>query len=774
MKSVELAAKLNISQFLAEILISRGYSDADSAYAFLHPSLDALTPLCEIPHLADAAEIIVKRVGEGKRILVYGDYDCDGICAVAILVGYLRSIGANVAYYIPHRLKDGYGLSAHTVQRVLDLRPELLITVDCGISSAAEIAQLTARGIEVIVTDHHIMPEILPDCLFVNAKTSVNVATHEICGAALALRLVEQMGGKAMLDKYVDIAGLATIADVVPLDADNRIIVSEFLRRINSGRRRMGLDLLLKKANKGSLGITAKDFAFSIIPMINSAGRIDDANGVPELFLSDDYFLLDVLTKKLVDMNAQRKQLCDLIYKQAVEKLRDYEVFNKRIIMLSDSRWDVRLVGITAAKISEEFSRPCLLFADCGDGTLRGSGRSVDGIDIYDALARFRDRYITFGGHKGACGMIINASDLGHLEQEINAYLTDKYSPVDFLPQYRYDADLPIDFDDRMMDELSLLEPCGNGNPQPIFRYKGALDTKRLSDGSHLRAELDSGVSLIMFNMGIRDSQFRLCPSSEYYFELQREEYRGKVNIKGFVNDTRLLQVDERMDDYFYCVYAGQAMLADCPAVSRVRTISSMKEAAAVCGRNHFGTLYVSYRSSSVDGLIRALQRSGKGDYLFAIDCFDSWVGNPFNAVVMAPCKSFDYSLYRNVVFLERPYSNAFVNKIASDFTGDIFVLDSPLQYEVININHRIVDMVYEKLSYFIMGGNKALDIFALYDATCRNNMDVRTFVITFYLLLKNKVFRWSKDTLSALDAYDFNKLSIEGFRDFVQLTEEA
>ncbi len=306
---VQLAKEFSIDKKLIEILVNRGYDDRNKLYKFLYPSLEDLTDIHKYTGFDEVIERIKCAIDNNEKILIYGDYDCDGVCGVSILYNYFKSIGADVNCFLPNRHTDGYGLSVEALERLAEeYLSDLLITVDCGITGVEEVEYAReVLGFDVIITDHHEMGEVLPDCLIFNPKMSGGDCFRDLCGAGVALRIVEGLGGEKERDKYLDIAAIATVADVVPLVGDNRIITQAGLKIINSFNVRRGIKKLITSCIKND--VTAYDIGFKIAPRINSLGRLSDANRVLDLFCTDDNFLLDTIVNEINDSNSKRMEL---------------------------------------------------------------------------------------------------------------------------------------------------------------------------------------------------------------------------------------------------------------------------------------------------------------------------------------------------------------------------------------------------------------------------------------------------------------------------------
>lgn len=407
---------------VCQVLALRGLDTQEKAKEFLRPTLSLLTPWENYTNLDKIRERIMRCVDFGEKVLVYGDYDCDGVCATSILYLLLQSLGVEVEFYLPNRKREGYGLNREALEDIAEYHyPDLLITVDCGITSAQDIAYAQDElGLEIIVTDHHEPGQILPDCLIFDPKIErKSDCFNELCGAGIALRIVEAIGGVDAMMMYMDIATLATIADIVPLVGDNRVIVSHGLEIINSGARQSFKLLLDMSCDQPNQQLSATDIAFKIVPKINAIGRLADSTKAVNLFISDEYFYAKSLVEQATQMNDERKVLTDELVKSCMYKLETYDLVNNKAIVLYGKSWESGVLGIAAAKIAEIFKRPTILMS-FSDGLYKGSCRSVEGINLHSALTEVRSYLESFGGHSMACGVSVKEENILPLISALN------------------------------------------------------------------------------------------------------------------------------------------------------------------------------------------------------------------------------------------------------------------------------------------------------------------------------------------------------------------
>jgi single-stranded-DNA-specific exonuclease len=489
-----LCRQTSLERLTVKTLAARGITEAEEIKRFL----DASEFRFYDPFLLNDMDISCRRIEKalehGERIAVYADYDADGVCAAAILLECFRELGRDdIILYIPNRTDEGYGLNRDAVTMLAEKGVELIITVDCGVTSAEEVRHAKDLGMEIIVTDHHKCPEALPDCPVVSPRLK-GYPFDGLCGAGVAYKLACALAKKTLRGRYVQLAGLATVADIVPLTDENRSIVKQALKEINENPAE-GIAALMECA-----GIkppcTSSDIAFYIAPRINAAGRMEDAYCCAELLTTRDAARAGEIAAHLNTLNAKRQELCNDIYESALEKLKALKPGQYlRSIILADPTWKHGVIGITASKLAERFNRPVILFEE-KDGVLTGSARSIPGIDIMSAQNRVQTLLTRFGGHEQAAGITMPAACLDEFAGEINGFLAGLDEEV-FIPVHEYDAQVCLaDISVKLAEEISLLEPFGHKNPEPCYLVSGAkVEQFRYigKDGSHLRLKINDG-----------------------------------------------------------------------------------------------------------------------------------------------------------------------------------------------------------------------------------------------------------------------------------------
>lgn len=532
----ELASNSRISPITAEILYGRGYDSVQKIEEFLNPGAWNKYSPFTLLGMAEAVERIIQAKDNDEMVVVYGDYDADGICATTVLYKALKKFGVNVYAVIPER-DNGYGLSKEVIDEVVEtLFPDLIITVDCGISAKAEVEYIHDLGVDVIVTDHHEIPEELPETIIVSTKTKNQEYPFEyLSGAGVAYKVASALIGDEA-DNYLDFVAISTIADSMPLIGENRNIVYRGVENIKIGRCSKAITDLLVASN--SREITATSLAFTVAPRINAAGRMGSARTALELFLTEDESERQDLINKLVKFNVDRQVECENLYKSVKDLLKNKKIDNS--IVLYDNNWNGGLLGIVAARLTEEYNVPTILFAGT-DGVYHGSARSTQDINVYEAIASTSDICEDFGGHAQAAGVTILEENISLFEEKINLYLKENFSVIKAEKTIEVDYEIDGDYSLALAREINMLEPFGLGNKKPLFLYKSKnLTAKQMKENSPHITIKGNRLDLIYFN-GIKCLEGINCnitknvifESSVSYYN-QREYAKGLVKLIDF------------------------------------------------------------------------------------------------------------------------------------------------------------------------------------------------------------------------------------------------
>lgn len=650
---MELSRTLGIEPLTAKLLSSRGYDTVESAKSFLCPNLDELSDFTRYSGVSDASLRIKKAIENGEKIVVYGDYDCDGVCASTILSEAIKANGGDVEIYIPKRLKEGYGVSRDALEKLAEeYYPDLIVTVDCGITSLEEITYcIEELGIDVLVTDHHEPPSELPECIVINPHLDeVKGYFSDYCGAGVAFMLVNSMYGINFSAKYLDIVAVATMGDVVPLHGDNRILVYYGLKKMEKSPC-LGLKLMFESLGQRGR-YTSSDVAFKIVPRINSLGRLGDAKRAISLFTENDYFVLNCLIKDMNDENQARRALCDKIEAEAIEFAKPF--INSAKILVLCGNWHQGVLGIVASRLTERFLRPTILFC-YEDGLLKGSCRSIDTINIYELLSKFSHRFIRFGGHAQAAGISMDVREFELFRDEITAYARDNYPDELFLPKFSHDADITgLNVSRKFLMELERLQPFGEGNPEPIFRALEGEGRFRhaKSNVAHLSATTNHGYSVSAFFKGEYLPLLNSRATKHCYYTLGINLFNDKEYPQAVLKDVVVDSFDAIVDNPDeLTTFAKTANLPQKEA-QLLDKIEFFRIITEIFSEDSYGALAVCFTKRTYDE-IRSLLDSNK---IFAQTYYGAnTLKNSINAIVYCPSFDFDYSVYDNVLFADKP-----------------------------------------------------------------------------------------------------------------------
>jgi len=545
-----LAQELNLPHEVAIILVNRGIKTASEAAFFLYGGLNDLHDPFLMRGMKEAVGRILKAVSSGEKILVFGDYDVDGILSVVMLVKALRSIGAEVDYIIPERMKDGYGLKVHHLPVVREKKADLVISVDCGIKAFDFVRQAKESGIEVIITDHHHPGEVLPEAVAIlnPVLESSGYPDRNLAGVGVVFKLIQaiflQLGINQDLSHYLKLVSIGTVADVAELKGENRILVKEGLKKLKETRS-PGLKSLLTGAGLENKKLSEIDLGYRLGPRINAAGRLGMTEVALKLFFSDSPDECQDLVKKLNELNYARQKIEEKILKEAVEKIENHQLHQKyRLLVLGSENWHRGVIGIVASRLKELFYRPVILFA-YENGKAYGSGRSVPDLSLIDLVGECSSLIQNFGGHKQAIGCSINMEHLPLFKEKINQ-LAEKWITDDLLER-KLLIDCPLDFSSitsSFADFYSRLFPFGIGNPRPVFIAEDVdvLGEPTLIQNRHLKFWLRQRgrvFEAIAWEKAKLWKDLSRGLSLDIAYSFQIADYKGKKQINLILEDVR-------------------------------------------------------------------------------------------------------------------------------------------------------------------------------------------------------------------------------------------
>ena len=539
-----ISKKYNVNKLLSAIIINRKI-DEEKIEEFLEPKRQNFHDPFLMPDMEIAVNRIIKGIENKEKIIIYGDYDVDGITSITVLKSFLEDRGIQVGQYIPNRLDEGYGLNKVAIEKIVNEKYDLMITVDCGISGIEEIKYANSLGLEVIVTDHHEVGENLPEAIaVVDAKRKDNqYPCRDLAGVGVAFKLIQAIGMKLGLEekeylKYLDIVCIGTISDIVPLVGENRVITKLGLRLVEQTKN-MGLKSLLMSS--GYKNIDSTCISFGIAPRINACGRMGHADEALKLFLSNDIYEVNELTKKLNEYNTIRQQKEKAIYEDAVRQIEENKLYENSSIIVSGENWHHGVIGIVSSKITDLYFKPSILL--CNEGELsKGSGRSIPGFDLHEALMKCQDEIERFGGHAMAIGITIKKDNFHEFSKEFEK-ITREAKIDEIVPIINIDAKINLsDINKEIVESLKLLEPFGEGNKTPIFAFKNLkIDSIRaLSEGKHIKMTLkdeNTIINAIGFNLGHLTDEFKIGDKIDVVGTLEINSFNGVDSLQIGIKD---------------------------------------------------------------------------------------------------------------------------------------------------------------------------------------------------------------------------------------------
>lgn len=538
-----LVKKYNINKLLASVLINRNIEESQID-VFLNPTRQNFHNPFLMPDMDIAVERIIKAIDNKEKIIIYGDYDVDGITSITVLKSFLEDRGIEVDQYIPNRLEEGYGLNKPAIDEIAKKQYSLMITVDCGISGVEEIEYANSLGIETIITDHHEVGDVLPKAVaIVDAKRKDNqYPCRDLAGVGVVFKLIQAIGIKLGLDekeylKYLDIVCVGTISDIVPLVDENRVIAKLGLMLVRQTKN-MGLKSLLNSS--GYKNIDSNTISFGVAPRINACGRMGHADEALKLFLSKDIYEVNELTKSLNDYNRLRQEKEKEIYEDALIQIKDKKLDEKNVIIIGGENWHHGVIGIVSSKITDMFFKPSILLC-YEDDLAKGSGRSIPGFDLHEALMRCQDKIEKFGGHSMAIGITIKRDMFNEFSEKFEN-IVKEYDIDQIIPIVNIDSKINLnEINKEIIESLKMLEPFGEGNKMPIFIFKNLrIDSIRsLTEGKHIKMTLkdeNTVINSIGFNLGYLANEYKIGDKIDVAGTIEVNSFKGveslQINIK--------------------------------------------------------------------------------------------------------------------------------------------------------------------------------------------------------------------------------------------------
>ncbi len=708
----EISNECGIAFETARLLFYRNIDTIEKVKKFLDAGKDQFYNPYLLSGMTDAVKRITIAKEKGESVLVYGDYDADGVCATSVLYYCLKDFGINARFVVPER-EEGYGLNVEKIEKLsIKEKIDLIITVDCGISDGDKINELTKKGYDVIVTDHHEIPDVLPNCTTINPKLdNQEYPFSGLAGCGVAFKLGAALIGEKAND-YLDVVALATFADSMDLIDENRAIAIEGLKIFNENIRPCFRSLL---ADNGKV-ITAQTLIYALAPRINAGGRMGDALSALRLLTSSNENEIFLLAEKLNQYNLERQAQCDLVYKKAKEIITQNKLYKKEIILVKNSDWQIGVIGIVAARLVEEFARPVIVFAE-DNGNLKGSCRSVENFNIYEVLEQAKDYFVAFGGHSQAAGLTITKDNFLKLERVLCSLIKEKYKDISYEKEFYVDWDITDAFDLGFSRELASLEPFGVGNRRPYF----TVNAKKLflqpmkNNAVHYTFNVNN-LSILHFNGESDVFDLELPLNKTLIVELSYSLFKGREYVKGILKNYLL--------DFSNVSLLEESLFQN--EVKKLKDTEKIYDAVNdkidtinVSIRQGFGTLYVLNDISNINHF----ELNGVNIY---INKFPE--NNFINSVLICP----DYlpSGFDRIIYLDNPIYK--LNSDSKTFINQDYIENNV--YNGVSLDRNVFGVIFNQIKS-LSGSfySQATDLYPLTD----KSFDFKTFTVALETFLE-------------------------------------
>ena len=755
---LEYSKLFNIDSKVMEIIFSKGYTNIEDIKTFLTPTEQNFVDPFKLSGMKECVEKIKKAVEQNKRILIFGDYDVDGMSASAIMLKMLKKLGSDANYYLPNRFIDGYGLTNDVIDKInAQYAPELIITVDCGITCYEQVEYCKKLGIDIIVTDHHELPEVLPQTIIVNPKLqNQQYKFNGLCGTGVAFKIAQAMM-KDDYEEFLPIAAIATIADIVPLKDENRIIVAKGLKCLNKYLP-IGLRLLFKQNKINLEKIDASDIAFKIAPKLNATGRMGDASISLKLMLETNLQKIHELIGKITECNTKRQELCNKVFDDCEEMLKDKNMSELPAIILKSVNWDSGILGIVCSRLLDIYNRPVILLSQTGD-TLKGSARSIDDVNIHQVLSSVHDILDVFGGHKVAAGLTLNNKHFDEFCNRVNSFMFENISSRAFVPIEYYDLELrETDLTDKFYNDLNLLEPCGCENPKPKFLVR----TKHLRlhplkpNSLHAYIGINNKLSLMFFNYVKYIGKLNFASEFEFIFELQEKRKGGyKGIVKTFESSCDIKKSADKYLNAFKISQLKYSNIKNEPKFTYYDE-NELLNFIVDCSTTTFGTTFVAFNCQTYKDFINTYDLTN----IFDINIMNE-ISTGFNCLVLCPSDLEFAKNCKKIIFLDEIYDTGYLNKINEISKAQVYI---PKNNEnniklilSLNLNRMELTKFYKNILKLENSGYTG--VFAVYSSMvrdCKINISFNNFLAYFYILSELKIIKTNKK--DGLFYFEINK----------------
>ena len=740
----EFAQKTGTNELCAKMLLARGF-DVDGANRFLYDTLRNLTDPFRYTGVKEAVDVIKKAILDYKKIFIYGDYDCDGIGAIAIFMRAFADKGIKTDFYIPVRADEGYGVNSDAIRKLKVMGADLIITVDCGITSVNQIALAKELGMDIIVTDHHKLGEKLPDTIIIDP--CLNPDLTQLCGAGVALFLVRALFGEEYARQYLDICAISTVADVVPLVNDNRIVVKYGLELIRRGITKIGIKTLINKSGVSIRQVSSYDIGFKIAPRLNASGRLNTAHKSVRILATDDETEAIFIADELNIQNAQRQELGNKIIEDAMEMLKEYDFSRYRIILLYNPDWQEGVNGIAASRITEYFNMPSILFTKNADGLLKGSSRSISEVNIFDLLNAHKDLMEAFGGHAMAAGLTIKEDNLSILRDKLNDdLLIQSEKPTE--RTIKYDADLSIDkLNATAMEIIKFFEPFGHKNPIPLFYDNKPRTSFTVLKGRHIKGMSHFG-EMIYFNKASILPAYDNSSERGMLYSIDKNYFNGKeknqINIKKITFENFRVDKELLMERFieFSCEIKNRPLIPH-----RAKRLNGAK-------------LHVFFDNDNFEEF--CVKNHNIKQVYADMDNFDD-----METAVLSPSFDFPFEYYSRIYIYNKLSNSAkkFFDNISAEYIDNEVILLPRFDVDEMRFSYKKI-----REYYYNPYKKKCFSTHDIYSELLRNgyNLIVEKFVLHFFILIELNLLKHQNGDIIITDTnkVDISQSDIIGYID--------
>lgn len=688
-----LSQKFDICPAVMEQIVLRGHDTPQKIEDFLHPSEKAFLNPFDLHGMVELVKRLELAKTRGENVLVFGDYDVDGISATAIMLKALKIFGINAKYYLPNRYIDGYGLTVDVIKKIQRIyHPHLIVTVDCGISSYDEVEFARTKGIEIVVTDHHEIPEKLPQTIVLNAKLpNQQYGFSGLCGTGLAFKIATALLGE-QAKQFLPIASLATIADIVPLVDENRAIVA--LGLANLEQLPLGLRMLMKELGIKPSHCTATDISFKIAPKLNASGRMGDAQDSLKLYLAEDPVECKKLIGKILSHNDNRKDLCTSVEGDCFNILSKVNLTAPSIILASKD-WDHGILGIVCSKLVAEYHRPVFLFSEI-DGEMRGSARSVAGVNVHKLLSSMAEILEVFGGHPVAAGLTIKSENFDEFVRRVNEYLQTNCATDAFIPVMNYDLEVSTaDMSPKFIKDLAKLEPCGceNETLRLFLKTSNFAVSPMRNFYNHCNVIIDKKLTLVKFDALQDYPKLQNSTQIGVIFELQG----GSANLRGIMKcaDTTLenMCAPEQMDivpDLEQIAYVGESGQARYTKINDIQQLDFS---------TYFGTAVVVNTSRGLETYKNFFPREKFAE----LDICSGKANSGLNTLFVCP-KNLNFAkFFKRIIFVDDVADQSYLAKINQLSSAQVFLFNCDVvnkEFVELNASRENFGRIYRDLAH--------------------------------------------------------------------------